>query len=224
MTVHDPRDIPVVATSNPATDTRNITTLMRLAGKTDLQKIGDLQSALLDEIGLVRQATYLLTSTTDKPVSLSFDQLFPQAAIDAYRDAEGHPLPGADPKTCGFQTHMVEIPYDDPICTPAARRDFVQHMLIPQARERITEVLRGVFPPDVYARLRPEHCALLSELSHRLADTKLSHYACTAPTTHIIDTESAIASVIQGASAFNGSPCFDGPMPEGAINPPYVTG
>lgn len=204
MTVHDPRDIPATPTTgNPATDDANITALLRLAGKTDLQGIDDLRAALMNEIDLVRKAIYLLTSTTDQPASLNFDQLFPQAAIDAYLDSENHPLPGADPKICGLQTHMVEIPYDDPVCTPAARRDFLQHMLIPQARERVTEVLRGIFPPNIYAQLGPDHCALLSELSHRLADTKLSHFICQTP-------------------PFNGSPCFAGPMPKGAINPPYA--
>lgn len=232
MTAHDPRDIPATRTNNPEntadvattathpetaaeirvkpdpieTGRANIDALLRLAGKTDLDTIGKLQSALMNEIDLVRQAIYLLTSTSDQPAHLNFGQLISQPAIDAYRDTNGNPLPGAISKGDGLQTHLIEIPYDDPACTPDARCIFLQHLLIPQARDRIKEMLAHIAPLSLYAKVGHDHSALFSELSHRLANSKLSRYVCQAP-----------------ALEYNGSPCFVGEMPEGALNPPYVT-
>ena len=201
MTVHDPRDIP--ATTSAGHD--NITALLRLSGKSDLKTADDLRTALMGDVNLVRQAIYILTSTSDQPATLNFDQLFPQSAIDTFRDEDGHPLAGATPKLCGVQTHLIEIAYDDPACTPDARRTFLQNLLIPQARDRIREMLGHVAPLKLYTQVSHDHSALFSELSHRLADTKLSHYVC------------------QTTPEYDGSPCFAGEMPEGAINPPYVT-
>ena len=123
-----PEAAPMATSINPDTiknGCANITTLLRLAGKSDLLKISDLQAALMSEIELVRQAINLLTCTTDQPVRYNFGQLIPDVAIDAYRDDEGCPLPGANPRFFGFQPHMVEIPYDDPSCDADARRIFV---------------------------------------------------------------------------------------------------
>ena len=198
----------------------NITALLRLAGKTDLMTTSDLQAALMADSNLVRQAIDLLTCTTDDPAHYSFHQLISQSTIDAFRDEDDHPLPGAMPKVCGFQTHLVEIPYDDPDCTPDARHVFVREMLIPRARERVTEVLSGVFPPNIYAQLGHAHCALLSELNHRLAGTKLSHYVCNAAPVPDLSIPASIGT-IPFVGAFNGSPCFVGEIPSGPIAPPY---
>ncbi len=200
---------PSSATDSPETSTHNpadsITTLLRLAGKSDLKTIDDLRAALMGDINLVRQAIYILTSTSDQPVFLSFDQLIPQTAIDAYRDEEGNPLPGAIPKGDGLPAHLIEIPYSDPACTPGTRRNFLRHLLIPQTHDRIREMLKHIAPLSLYTQVPHDHSALFSELSHRLADAKLSHCIC------------------QTAPEYNGSPCFAGEMPEGAIKQPYVT-
>lgn len=195
---------PGTSTYNPA---GSITTLLRLAGKSDLKTIDELRTALMSDIDLVRQAIYILTSTSDQPAHFNFDQLFPQAAIDAYRDEDGNPLPGAISKGDPLQTLLIEIPYSDPDCTPDAQCTFLQHLLIPQARDRIKEMLKHVAPLSLYTQVDHQHSALFSELSHRLANSKLSHCVCQATP----------------APEYNGSPCFPGEIPEGAINPPYVT-
>lgn len=227
MNVRDPKDTPAaydaaenanVAKPDPIeSGCANIAILLRLAGKSDLPSTNDLQDALLQDINLVREAIYLLTATSDQPAHFTLGQLISQPAIDAFRDENSHPLPGAEPKSDGVQARLVEIPYDDPTCTPDARYLFIRQILIPQAIKRVSDVLHGVFPPDVYTRLGHDHCALLSELNHRLGDSKLSHYACQAP----ISQGFVPAPVAVGIGNFNGSPCFAGEVPGEPIAPPY---
>lgn len=202
MTV-DPRNIPATQTTekSPASASecrRHITALLTLAGKLDgsCATPEGVKTFLIDHPEMIAMATELLTSTDQDPTGRSFDQLFPQSAIDDYRDSENRPLPGAEPHVCGpTSTNMVEIDPDSVLCNPAARHDYVQRMLIPQATRRVTAALQEVITKDELQKLQPEHLTQLTKLSERLAQKQ----------------------------PFSGSPCFTGSMPEGAINPPYVT-
>lgn len=204
MTVRDPRDI--TATQADATQTtpvslpechRHITALLTLAGKLNgsCATPESLKTFLVDNPEIVVMATELLTSTDQKPVGRSFDQLFPQQGIDDYLDCNNHTLPGAEPRICQGMTHMAEIAYDSILCNSAARHDYVQRILIPQAAQRVATALREVITKDELQKLLPGHIAQLTKLAEQLPQ----------------------------AQPFNGSPCFTGPVPEGAINPPYAT-
>lgn len=205
MTVHDPRDIPVtqINTSKEGPVSlpechRHITTLLALAGKLNgsCTTPESLKTFLVDNPNVVTMATELLTSTDPNPAGRNFFQLFPQQGIDDYLDFNNHTLPGAEPRVCGpSSTHMVEIAYDSALCNSAARRDYIQKMLIPQAAQRVATALHEVITKDELQKLLPGHLAQLSKLTERLSQ-RLS---------------------------FNGSPCFPGSMPEGAIKPPYAT-
>lgn len=199
MTVHDPRDIPATQTAkespvSPSECHRHITALLTLAGKLG-DTSEDLKAFLIDHPEMISMATELLTSTDQDPAGRNFNQLFPQSAIDDYRDSENHPLPGAESHVCGpSATHMVEIAYDNVLCNSAARHDYVQRMLIPQAAQRVGTVLQEDITKDELQKLPPEYLTQLAKLSERLAQEQ----------------------------PFNGSPCFADQMPEGAINPPYA--
>lgn len=222
MTVHDPRNIPntstapiIIPTHDPSSPVsaeecqRHITALMTLAGKHDdsCTTPESLQAFLLQNPDIVKMSIELLTSTADHPAGRGFDQLFPQAGIDAYLDADNHPLPGAEPHICGVSAHMVEIPHDDVCCNSAARHDYVQKMLIPEAARRVTTALQEVMTPAELQKLLPGDIAQLGELSKRL--TELQPNIAVPP--H------------NPNQPFNGSPCFAGSMPEGPINHPYAT-
>lgn len=149
---------------------RHITTLLTLAGKIDgyCETSDSLRAFLCQNPDIVTMSLELLTSADPRPVNRSFDQLVPQAAIDAYRGTDNHPLPGAEPRICQGIAHMTEIPADDVLCNASARHDYIQHILLPAARSRVVEAMNDVLKPGDIAQLRPEHLTALAKLAEAL--------------------------------------------------------
>lgn len=114
--------------------------------------------------------TEILTCT-GKATGRSFAELFCDQAIEEYRNADGEALPGAVVKICArHQARWRTIAYDDPENNLAARRNYLAHILVPTAIDRVITGLNSIFVPHLNPEFTPDLAQSLKDLLKALAN------------------------------------------------------